>query len=350
MSEAVEPEVLVEVRGRLGHLVLNRPRAINALTHGMVLTMLEALQTWAADETVTTVLLTGAGERGLCAGGDIVSLYQDAKSGDTTASARFWRDEYRLNALIANYPKPYVAIQDGIVLGGGIGVSAHGSRRIVTERSRLGLPETGIGFLPDVGATWLLSRAPGQLGTHLALTAGMVDAGDAIAVGLADTFVPAERLPQLVAALETTEPDAAIAAVAQPAPASGLQSQREWIDAAYAAASVTEIVERLQAGPEPAREAAEAILGKSPAAVAATLESLRRAAELDSLEQALNQEYRVSMNALVSHDFAEGVRAQVIDKDRNPRWSPGGLAEVTAQQVESYFAPLADESTLPFPA
>lgn len=348
MSEAVEPEVLVERTGRLGHLVLNRPKAINALTHGMVLTLLRTLRDWAGDDEIQTVLLTGSGERGLCAGGDIVSLYQDAKSGDTAASARFWFDEYQLNALIANYPKPYVVIQDGIVLGGGIGVSAHGSHRIVTERSRLGLPEAGIGFVPDIGSTRLLSHAPGQLGTHLALTAGMVDAGDAIAVGLADSFVPSERLPQLIEALQGTDPDAAIAAVAEPAPASGLASQREWIDSAYAAGTVAEIVAALQAGPEPAQRAAEAILRTSPTASAVTLESLRRAATLGSLEQTLNQEYRVSLRALAAPDFAEGVRAQVIDKDRNPRWNPATLAEVTAEQVAAFFAPLPDDAELPF--
>ena len=229
--DAAEPEVLFSRVGMLGHITLNRPRAINALTHGMVRAIHRTLRDWARDDAVRTVVLTGAGDRGLCAGGDIVSLYRDATSGDGDASAAFWRDEYRLNAAIARYPKPFVAIMDGVVLGGGIGLSAHGSHRIVTERSTLGMPETTIGFVPDVGGTWLLSHAPGELGTYLALTAGSVRAGDAIAIGLADAYVPAERIPALLRALQGTAASAAIAAVAEPSPESDLLARRAWIDA-----------------------------------------------------------------------------------------------------------------------
>lgn len=349
MSDATEPEVLVQRRGNLGHILLNRPRAINALTHGMVITIQAALDEWAGDDSVHTVLLTGSGERGLCAGGDIVSLYRDATTGDGRASADFWADEYRLNACIARYPKPYVAVMDGLVLGGGIGLSAHASHRVVTERSSLGMPETGIGFVPDVGGTWLLSRASGELGTYLALTAGSVMAGDAVALGLADSYVPSAKLDELARALETTPADTAIAAIAEPTPASGLIAQRPWIDAAFSGSDVPDILSRLRTSPLPeARSAAEAISGKSPTACAVTLESLRRSHHAPSLEAALSQELRVSLRSLRSPDFAEGVRAQVIDKDRNPRWRPADFDAVDQEVVGSYFQTLVDDE-LRFP-
>lgn len=195
-----EDPVLLHTEGRVRHITLNRPRALNALNHAMVARVTEALADAEHDDSVIAVLITGAGERGLCAGGDIRSIYEDARSGGSE-SMDFWRDEYRLNARIARFPKPYVAIMDGIVMGGGVGVSAHGDIRVVTERSRIAMPETGIGFVPDVGGTRLLGAAPGELGTHLALTAEAVGAGDALLCGLADHFVPSQRLAELTADL-----------------------------------------------------------------------------------------------------------------------------------------------------
>jgi enoyl-CoA hydratase len=286
------------------------------------------------------VLIEGAGDRGLCAGGDIVSIYRDAR-GDGTATAAFWRDEYVLNALIAAYPKPYVALMDGIVLGGGVGISAHGSVRIVTERTRIGMPEVGIGFAPDVGGTWLLSRAPGELGTHAALTGGLFTGADAVALGLADRVVPAARLGDFAEALERAEVADVVGRFAVPVPASGLLAQREWIDAAYSGDDAAAIVARLAASPvEAARAAASTILTKSPTSIALTLAALRRAATLTSLDDALDQEYRVGLRILEGTEIVEGIRAQVIDKDRQPRWSPATLAEVGS--VEAYFAPLGE--------
>lgn len=342
MSDIDEPEVLVERVGALGRITLNRPKAINALNHAMVRSMAAALLEWADDDAVDAVLLTGAGERGLCAGGDIVSIYHDARGGGS-GSKDFWRDEYVLNAAIARYRKPYVAIMDGIVMGGGVGVSAHGNVRVVTERSTIGMPEVGIGFVPDVGGTYLLSRAPGELGTHVALTTARMSAGDAIACGFADHFVPSDRVGEFEQALAGGSVEDALARFAQPAPASELAAQRGWIDAAYAADTVEEIVANLRASDVPeARAAAEQILAKSPTAAKVTLRALRHARTLDTLEAVLDEEYRVSLACLESHDLVEGIRAQVVEKDRNPAWSPASLEAVTDELVDRFFEPLGE--------
>ncbi|GAA1637640.1 enoyl-CoA hydratase/isomerase family protein [Georgenia ruanii] len=322
----------------LGLITLNRPRAINALTHEMVLLVSRALDEWEHDDAVRTVAITGAGERGLCAGGDIVALYEAAVEGPAEPAVEFWADEYAMNARIATYPKPIVAVQDGLVLGGGIGISAHASHRVVTERSRLGFPEVTIGFVPDVGGTWLLSRSPGELGTRLALTGAHVGAADAILVGLSDQFVPSELIPALLDRLGTEEPDIAIAAVrADPGPAP-LEAERELTDRTFGQATVCEIIAALEAdGDEPARQIAGTVAAKSPTAVSVALEALRRARALDSLEEALEQEFRVSTRHLSAPDFAEGIRAQVIDKDRSPAWRPADLGEITTSMVEEFF-------------
>lgn len=342
MTGTEEP-VLLHTAGRAAHITLNRPKALNALSHAMVRRIDEALTAWEHDPAVQTVVVTGAGERGLCAGGDIRAIHDDARDGDGTASAAFWRDEYRLNARIARYPKPYVAVMDGIVMGGGVGISAHGSVRIVTERSRVAMPETGIGFVPDVGGTYLLALAPGELGTHLALTGAQIGAGDALLCGLADHYVPSAALPHFVADLADLPVQQALARHVQPVPPGELAGHKEWIDACYAAGTAEEIVQRLFAQGDPAaKEAAETLLAKSPTAVKVTLAAVRSARRLGSLERVLDQEYRVSCAALSTPDLVEGVRAQVIDKDRNPRWSPATLAEVTDADVARFFAPLGE--------
>ncbi|EPH43573.1 enoyl-CoA hydratase/isomerase family protein [Streptomyces aurantiacus] len=335
-----DEQVLLRTEGRAAYVVLNRPRALNALTHAMVRRVEAALDAWETDPAVETVVLTGAGERGLCAGGDIRAIYDDARTGGR-ASADFWRDEYRLNARIARYPKPYVAVMDGIVMGGGVGVSAHGSVRVVTDRSRIAMPETGIGFVPDVGGTYLLGLAPGELGTHLALTGQQAGARDALLCGLADHFVPSELLPCLVADLAAEPVRDVLARYVAEAPPGVLAAQREWIDVCYAAGSVEEIVDRLEGhGAQAAKEAAETLHAKSPTALKVTLTALRRARRLGPLERVLEQEYRVSCAALASADLVEGIRAQVVDKDRDPRWSPAALADVTDDDIARYFAPL----------
>jgi enoyl-CoA hydratase len=334
-------EVLLRRDGHLGHIILNRPQAINALTHAMVTRIAAALDEWEHDDSVATVLLTGAGERGLCAGGDIVAIHRDAVN-HGTGTERFWADEYRLNARIADYQKPYVAVMDGLVLGGGVGVSAHGSLRVVTERTKVGMPETGIGFVPDVGGTHLLSRAPGELGTHVALTAANLSGSDAIALGLADHFVDSSALPALIGNLAVAGADEAVWAAARDYfPPAALAADRAWIDGCYAFDTVEEIVGALRASPVPAAAAAaESILAKSPTALKLTLESLRRARTSGSLAETLEQEYRVSLRCLAGPDLPEGIRAQVIGKDRKPQWSPDTLEAVSAAEVARYFAHL----------
>lgn len=340
-AEGPEEPVLTGRTGRLAQLTLNRPRALNALTRPMVRIIDAALARWAHDEDVAAVVITGAGERGLCAGGDIRAVYEDARAGGAE-SPGFWRDEYLLNARIARYPKPYAAIMDGIVMGGGVGVSAHGSVRIVTERSAVAMPETGIGLVPDVGGTYLLSRAPGELGTHLALTGRVVRAADAVLCGLADHFVPSELLPELhtaFAATTTGELRAAVRPYEQQAPEGDLAADRPWIDACYSADTVEEIVGRLLDHGDPvAKEAAATVLTRSPTALKATLAALRTARQLGTLEEVLDHEYRASCAALATHDLVEGIRAQVIDKDRTPHWSPADLAGVTEADVARFSA------------
>ena len=343
------PDVLLRRDGRLAQIILNRPSALNALTHEMIRRMSAVLTDWAADDLVETVLLTGSGDRGLCAGGDIVEIYRGGMHPDDRAdadaeAASFFADEYHLNAQIHRYPKPDVAVMDGVVLGGGVGVSGHANTRIVTERTRLGMPETAIGFVPDVGGSWLLSRAPGELGTHLALTATQASGSDAIALGLADHFVPSDRLPALARALAGTDAAAAVRSLAETPPPSALLEQRHWIDECYASDDVGEIVAALQRSPvEAARQAAALILTRSPTALAVTLASLRRARRLPSIDEVLDQEYRVTLRFLQRSELQEGIRAQVIDKDRRPRWSPASLGEVTPASVDAFFAPLGEQ-------
>lgn len=337
---AESEEVQISVRGQLGHILLNRPTAINALNQGMVERISEALQQWLADDAVVQVAITGAGDRGFCAGGDIVALYDDARSGGGAAE-RFWREEYRLNQVIATYPKPIVTIMDGIVLGGGIGLGAHASDRVVTDRSKLGMPETTIGFVPDVGGTWLLSHAPGELGVHLALTAGSVGPGDAIALGLADYYLPSERIEAVLSELQTRPASQVLSDQSQDAPPGELATQQAWIDACYGGDDLAAIVARLGASNLPAaREAAETIGTKSPTSCAIALAMLRRSGAAEHLGQALDVEFRGAMHMHGHHDFVEGIRAQVVEKDRNPSWDPASIDDLPADVAERALAGL----------
>lgn len=335
-------DLLVDQIGAIGRITLNRPAAINALTYDMVRQMRQALDVFAADQAVMAVLVVGAGDRGLCAGGDIRSIYDAQRRGEDLP-ARFWREEYAMNAFIARFPKPYIAIMDGIVMGGGVGVSAHGSHRIVTPRSRIAMPEVGIGFSPDVGGTYLLARAPGELGVYAGLTGAAMNAADALAAGFADSHVHASEIPTLMDELTRcasgTEIDAAIAARAS-APGPGLfASGRHWIDACFHFDTVEEILEALEQISEPqARRAREDMLRHSPTSLKVALRAIRQARHLPSLEDCLQMEYRVSLACIEAPDMLEGIRAAIVDKDRQPRWSPPSLAQVGPELVARYFS------------
>ena len=339
-------EVLTRVDGGIGLITLNRPKAINSLNQQMVDALSAVLTRWENDDAVRAVVLSGAGERGLCAGGDVVAVYHSARK-DGVEVRKFWRAEYLLDGQIGRFAKPYVSLMDGIVMGGGVGVSAHGTVRVVTETSKVAMPEVGIGFIPDVGGAFLLSRAPGALGLHAALTGAPFSGPDAIAMGFADHYVPHSELGAFTAAIVADGIEGALAGHAVEPPPSPLVAQRDWIDECFAGDTVEDIVAALRghhagAGTGP-QDAANLIATRSPIAVSVALEAIRRAAKLDTLEDVLVQDYRVSSASARSHDLVEGIRAQIIDKDRNPKWSPATLAEVTAADVEAYFAPVDDD-------
>jgi enoyl-CoA hydratase len=338
-------EVLTRVDGGVGFITLNRPKAINSLNQTMVDLLSTVLVRWERDDAVRAVVLSGAGERGLCAGGDVVAVYHSARK-DGVQARRFWRDEYLLNGLIGRFAKPYVALMDGIVMGGGVGVSAHANTRVVTDTSKVAMPEVGIGFIPDVGGVYLLSRTPGALGLHAALTGAPFNGADAIALGFADHYVPHSELDAFTAAIAADGVESALAHHAIEPPPSELAAQREWIDECYAGDSVVDIIAALRghdAGP--ANDAANLIASRSPIALSVTFEAVRRAANLETLEDVLIQDYRVSSASVRSHDLVEGIRAQLIDKDRIPKWSPAALHEVTVAEVAAYFAPVDDDLT-----
>lgn len=359
--------VLAEVRGGLGILTLDRPRALNSLDLGMVLGLERHLLEWAEAPEVRAVVVRG-GERGLCAGGDVRALFR----GSDADAVHFWTEEYRLNALIGRYPKPYIPLMDGITMGGGLGISAHaplgsGSVRVVTERTLVSMPETRIGFTPDVGMSLLLANAPGELGTHLCLTSGQAGGADAILLGWADVMVPSARLDALVDALAEASAggvagasgaagrrgteggerswayDVAASFAVEPPPAP-LAQERQWVDDAYAGESAVGIAARLAelaAGEGLASEAAGAALAElqkmCPFSVAVTLAALRRSPKLGSLDAVLDQDLALGEALIARRDFREGVRALLIDKDGAPVWQPGRIEDVDPEEVDAAF-------------
>lgn len=342
MTESAD--IVIRREGRAGRITLNRPKALNALTYPQVGAIWAALQAWQKDPAVALVLLDGAGDRAMCAGGDVRALY-DGRTGGSAFARKFWAEEYALNALIGRYPKPFVAIQHGIVMGGGIGLSGHASHRVVTESSVLAMPETGIGLIPDVGGTWLLVQAPGETGTYLALTGERMGPEDAIYAGFSDVFVPAARMSTLIERLIAgpSAPDDILRQTGENAGPSSLGARRGDIDRAFSFDTVGEIMDALAAMPgEWAGKTRADMEKRSPKAMAVTLAALRRARKLASLEAALNTEFRLAVRLYEDGEFIEGVRAQVVDKDRSPKWRPARLADLTPAAIDAFFAPLPD--------
>jgi len=349
MSEQVlqDGDVVVRALGGLRRITLNRPQALNAITLPMVMTMTVLMRQWASDPAVGAVMIDGAGGRALAAGGDIRAIYDAAKAGDDLP-ARFWRNEYRLNVLIARYAKPVIAIMDGVVMGGGVGLSAHASHRIVTERSSVAMPEVAIGYFPDVGVSYLLARAPGFVGTHVALTGSRLNAADAIHCGLADIHIESAKvagLPEALADCRTAEAvGARLRDISSVAPEGNLEhDQRMWIDSCYGADDIETIVQRLHDAKYGAAHVAGVLMLKgSPTSLKITLRNLRSALSFERVEQSFQQDYRVSLACVAAHDFIEGIRAMIVDKDRKPAWQPQTLAGVTPEIVARYFQPVGD--------
>ncbi|MDA4892221.1 enoyl-CoA hydratase/isomerase family protein [Streptomyces sp. MS2A] len=338
-SAAAPSRVIARTEGALGRLTLNRPEALNALDIGMIREMRRTLDAWREDSDVQIVLIDGAGERGLCAGGDVRALYDFLTTDRFEDTVAFFREEYALDAEIAEYPKPVVAIADGITMGGGIGIAGHAAIRVVTERSKLAMPETRIGFTPDVGGTLLLGRAPGRLGEYLGLTGSTMSGADALYAGFADHYVPSDRLDALREALafraDPTGPSEIVLLFDETPDPSPLSAARGWIDEAFAGDSVVEILARLRAAPQVAGEGPDPagvadLLGElSPTALAVTLEAVRESRAMDDLRPALEGEYRRVLWFAAHHpDLVEGIRAQLVDKDRNPSWNPATIGDL----------------------
>jgi enoyl-CoA hydratase len=342
MSVDGEPEAIVERRGRAGLITLNRPRALNALTLGMVRVMASALDAFEADSAIERIVVKGAPGRAFCAGGDIRKLYEQGRAGDHAAQLSFWREEYILNRRIKRFPKPYVALIDGIVMGGGVGVSLHGSHRVASERCVFAMPEVGIGFFPDVGATFLMPRLPRRIGVYLAVTGLRADGADMLALGLATSFTASAGFAALEQALceDGGSVDAILSRHADPAPASPLLASAAEIEGAFAKLDVAAIRAAL-AGSAFGATALAAMKKASPTSQAIVLRQMELGAGL-SFEQAMTAEFRVVSRICRGHDFYEGVRATIIDKDGAPAWRP------EPEPIEPYFAPLGAED-LTFP-
>jgi enoyl-CoA hydratase len=354
-AAVAEGDLIARKEGSVGILRLNRPKAINAVTLEMFHDIDKALDVFEADPDIAVILLEGAGERGLCAGGDIRALWESSKvKGDL--GKILWRDEYILNARIKKFPKPYVALMDGIVMGGGVGLSAHAAHRVVTDKTRLAMPEVGLGFFPDVGGTWLLAHSPGEIGTYFGLTGQTMNGPDAIHARFADAVVPSEKLPGLREALTNVAPGATSADIRKliesfstGETAGPVAAQEPRIDALFAYDRMEDIVAALQRdGSDFAQATLKTLNEKSPRGMVVTLKLLRLARTARSLEECLVREYRAALAVFASDDFREGVRAAVIDKDRNPKWSPPRIEDVTPAMVAPYFAEIGvDELKFP---
>ncbi|HLA20175.1 MAG TPA: enoyl-CoA hydratase/isomerase family protein [Pseudolabrys sp.] len=346
-------EILFERRGVAAIVTLNRPQALNALSRVMVLALRAQLDGWAADAAVKRVVIQAAGGRAFCAGGDIREIYDLHKAGRIEEAIDFWRHEYPLNAAIKHYPKPYIALVDGLVMGGGVGVSMHGALRVAGDRLSFAMPEVGIGFFPDVGATYLLPRLPGKTGTYLALTGSRVGPADAMALGVATHRVATARFPELLEALcENDDAATTLDAFSMDAGSAPLAPHRALIDRAFAGANVEAILAALEregtgSGDDAAfaRAQAAVIRTKCPLSLKIALEQMRRGPKLD-FNEAMRTEFRILSRVARETNFYEGIRAAVLDKDNPPRWNPPSLAQVSEAAVAAHFAPLAEELAL----
>jgi len=349
-----EPEILFERRGAAGLVTLNRPQALNAVTLIMVRALRAQLEAWRDDPVVTRVVIKGAGEKAFSAGGDLRQVYDLGRKGRQDEALIYWRAEYALNATIKRYPKPYVALLDGIVMGGGVGVSVHGSHRVAGDKFMFAMPEVAIGFFPDVGATWFLPRMPGELGAYCAVTGERLKAADGVTAGIATHWVPSSQFPELLDGLCSADPVETMLESFDQSPGVGpIASLRATIDRDFAADTVEGILANLDrdtgaAGPraEWATQTAATIRSRSPTSLKLALAQVRRGRAW-TFEECMQTEFRIVSRVVYGHDFYEGVRALIIDKDNRPRWQPPSLAQVDAKAVDRFFAPLEHELQLP---
>lgn len=338
-------EIDIRIEGRAGRITLTRPAALNALSHAMCLAIEAALDAWRADDRVALVLIDAMGDRAFCAGGDIAQMYHTGRAGDLDHGRRFWADEYRMNAKLFHFPKPVISLMQGFTMGGGVGIGCHGSHRVVCDTSLIALPECGIGLAPDVGSTLILARAPGRLGEYLGITGHRMGPGDAIHAGFADYFIPQDRWTALIARLCETGDWEAVDRAAEPAPKSALAAEQDRIDRIFAGETIRDVMNLLVRDDSDLATRARATINRaSPLAVACTLELVHRARLRDTIEHALEQEYRFSHRAMEQGDFLEGIRAAIIDKDKTPKWRHAGLEAVTAVEVASLLMPLGAQS------
>jgi enoyl-CoA hydratase len=338
-------DVVTCIEGRAGRITLNRPAALNALTWDMVGAITRALDEWEDNPAVALVMIDATGERAFCAGGDIAEMYARARARDFAYGRRFWADEYRMNARIGEYGKPVVSFLQGFTMGGGVGVGCHARLRIVGDGSRIAMPECSIGLVPDVGGSWLLARAPGRLGTYLGLTGARMGPGDAIHAGFADLYLPEPTWDDAKSTLMTSGDLRALAGMSAPAPVLG--AHQGLIDHAFAAPDLAGAQARLASdGSDFARATLDQMARNAPLSMATTLAMLRNLGTGASLRDALIQENRVTWRAMALPDFVEGIRAAIIDKDRNPTWAHASADTVTQDEIAALLAPLgADDLT-----
>lgn len=338
-------DIDIRVTGRAGRITLTRPQALNAMTYEMCMGIDAAMRAWREDDDIALVVIDAEGDRAFCAGGDIAELYETGRTGDFGYGRRFWRDEYRLNALIHEYPKPVVSFLQGFTMGGGVGIGCLGSHRVVDDSARIAMPECGIGLVPDVGGSFLLARAPGRLGEYLGLSAARMTADDAILAGFADYYIAHEIWADLIEMLEAGGDPRAIAGHARTPPKGALRQLDTQILRHFMPPDLTGILQSLDSEEDEfAAETRRAIQRNSPISMACTVEiihRLRRAGP--DIRTALELEYRYTWRAMEHGDFLEGIRAQIIDKDRKPRWQYADLA-VPARAVSAMLAPLGDDT------
>lgn len=311
-------DISIGVENRTGRITLRRPEALNALTWAQALAITEALELWQSDDRVTQVLIDAEGTRAFCSGGDIVTLYEEGILGLDANAKQFWRDEYRLNAMIATYPKPFIAAMDGFVMGGGVGISAHGSHRIVTDRTQFALPECGIGLVPDVGGSLILARMPGFLGEFAGLSSARLSGADCLYAGVGTHFVTGDRLENVKAAI-ISEGVEVLSGLTNPAGDAPLAAAQDEIDRVFSLPTLEEIIAASH-GTETLNRARKALKRNSPLAMAVGLRIIRNARIHNDIYQSLRDEFRFTSRAVQQSDFLEGIRAAVIDKDRAPNW------------------------------